>query len=219
MSPNTNHHDVGLVCELTAPPPRYHTSLTVKDATNLYPSQQLFQMHKVYTLKQIHNDELSMDICAVMDGETYSGSLTAPAAATVAHLFQPGYVVKVRITKVNATKPAAFSPRLNRFQAWTHGRGDVWQEADEGDKADKGFDGQAGSKCEFPLGLLLNAGTDHAKPCPGTAPPGRALPSRAPGLAVGLTGPSTGRFHASSGAGGVAVNRFGLFGGPGGRAR
>ncbi|KAL2285373.1 hypothetical protein FJTKL_08292 [Diaporthe vaccinii] len=135
MSPNTDRHNVGLVY-----------------ATNLYPSQQLFQMDKVYTLKQIYNNELSMDICAVMDGDTYSGSLTAPAAATVAHLFQPGYAVKIRITKVNATKPAAFSPRLNRLQAWTHGRGDVWQEADEGnkdnkgDKGNKGFDGQAESK-------------------------------------------------------------------------
>lgn len=109
----------------------------------------------------MYSNELNMNICAVMDGDTYSGSLTAPSAATVAHLFQPGYVVKVRITKVNATKPAAFSPRLNRFQAWTSGRGDVWQEADrvgkQGKKAgqdgkaedSKGFDGQADLKCEF----------------------------------------------------------------------
>lgn len=219
MSPNTDRHNVGLLCESTPPPPRYDTSLTVTDATNLYPSQKLFQMDKVYTLKQIYNNELSMDICAVMDGETYSGSLTAPAAATVAHLFQTGYVVKIRITKVNETKPAAFSPRLNRFQAWTHGRGDVWQEADEGNKGDKGnkgFDGQAESKCEFPLGLPLNAWTNRAKPCPPrTAPPGRALPSRAPGLALRLTGPSTGRFHASSGDGRRTCESVRLVRGPG----
>lgn len=56
-----------------------------------------------------------MNICAVMDGETYSGSLTTPSATTVTHLFQPGHVVKIRISKVNGTKPATFSSRLNRF--------------------------------------------------------------------------------------------------------
>lgn len=70
-------------------------------------------------------------ICAVMDGETYSGSLAAPSAATVTYLLQPGYVVKIRIFKVNGTKPATFSSRLNRFQAWTSGRSDVWHETDE----------------------------------------------------------------------------------------
>lgn len=120
-------------------------------------------MNQVYTLSQIRNDELNMDICAVMDGETYCGSLTAPGARKVAHLFKSGYVVKIRITKVGKTQPPTLSQRLGRNQSWTHGRGDVWQEADEGNKADKdnkadkageGFDGQAESKCKFPLSFL-----------------------------------------------------------------
>lgn len=37
-----------------------------------------------------------------MDGETYSGSLTESSAATVDHLFQPGYVVKIRIISTTA---------------------------------------------------------------------------------------------------------------------
>ncbi|KAG6362519.1 hypothetical protein INS49_007611 [Diaporthe citri] len=66
--------------------------------------------------------------------------------ATVTDLFQSGYVVKIRITKVNGTKPAAFSSRLNRFQAWTSGRSDVWHETDEAGKLGK--KGNQDSKAE-----------------------------------------------------------------------
>lgn len=138
----------------------------VKDATNLYNDQRLFELHKVYTVKRIYNNELNTEIYALMDGDTYSGSLTALAVNTTAHLFQPGFTVKIRVTKVNATKPATYSTNLNRLQAWTHGRGKVWHEAEEGEKADKadkadnnkgnndkgnkGFDRQAEPKCESP---------------------------------------------------------------------
>lgn len=154
----------------------------------------------MYTLKQLFNSDLNQTICALMDGDTYGGSLTAAGAATVARLFQPGHTVKIRVTRVGDTKGETWSPRLKRFQAWTHGRGEVWQEKDEPDKdedagkASSGFDGSSAPKCKFPLGLLLGARADHAKPWPPTitALPGGAPPSRVPGLTLWLTVPSRG---------------------------
>lgn len=132
MASGTETYDVGLVCKLTSPVPETCcTRLTVKDGTNLYQDSKCFELHKQYLVVKKHNDQLGQVVYALMEGDTYCGSLTGKGGREVDHLFQTGRAVMVYVTKVHPSEAPRYNKRLGRTQQFTHGRGNCWQEADE----------------------------------------------------------------------------------------
>lgn len=88
MASGTETYDVRLVYKLTSPIPKTcYTRLTIKDRTNLYQDSKCFKLHKQYLIVKKHNDQLRQIMYALMEEDTYYGSLTRKGGREVDHLF------------------------------------------------------------------------------------------------------------------------------------